>query len=316
MRIHIPLLNDDLAPRASRGERPLSCWMRKSHSQPTREGLKPVYRLPGLSHKAAEHIVEMARQEFEETWHKPVGRPKSLGWLGALRLCLVRLRRNVTFEELGEDFGVAKTVAFGYHHEMTEFLADAIGCSTEDLKRGVKRGKVFLVDGTLIPTWNWRHRKDLFSGKHKRYGVNVQVVADIHGRVEAVSKARPGSWHDKRCHDEAGLDAALDGAGGKVGDSGYQGTGLTTPEKRKPKTELTPRQKRYNKSVSKIRVAVEWAIGHLKNWRIMTTRYRGVINHRLDNTILAVAGLQRLNDLYSTRSLSLERLQRKERVSE
>jgi hypothetical protein len=28
--------------------------------------------------------------------------------------------------------------------------------------------------------FNWRHRKDLFSGKHRQYGMNVQVVADLH----------------------------------------------------------------------------------------------------------------------------------------
>jgi hypothetical protein len=45
------------------------------------------------------------------------------------------------------------------------------------------QGKVCLVDGTLVPTFNWKHRKDLLSGKHRRHGVNVQLFVDLHGRV-------------------------------------------------------------------------------------------------------------------------------------
>lgn len=273
-----------------------------------------MYKLPGLSIRAAEHVLGLAEEAFPD-WDAPVGRPKALGLPEALRLCLVRLRQNLTFAELGENFGVSTSVAFDYHHAMTKFLAEEIGCPTDALAGQVK-GKVCLVDGTLVPTWNWRRRRGMYSGKHKRYGVNVQVVADLHGRVEAVSKAYPGSWHDKHCYDEADLDTILTGAGGVVADPAYQGTTATTPEKKKPGTDLTKKQRRYNKSVSTIRVGVEWAIGHLKNWRILTTRYRGKINTRLDNTILAVAGLQKLNDRYSTRKLTFERLQPKQAVSE
>jgi hypothetical protein len=76
----------------------------------------------------------------------------------------------------------------------------------------------------LVPTFNWRHRRDLHSGKHKRYGANVQVAADIHGRVDGVAGPFPGSWHDKRCYDEAGLSGVEAASGSGAGDSGYQGT--------------------------------------------------------------------------------------------
>lgn len=270
-------------------------------------------KLPGLSQRATEFVVDLAEAELAD-WDRPVGRRKALGLLGALRLCLVRLRQNNTFEELGETYAISDSTACDYFHLMAAFLADAIGCPVEDLKDNVK-GKVHLVDGTLVPTWNWRHRKDLYSGKHKRYGVNVIVVADIHARVEAVSKANPGSWHDKHAYDEAGLDTTLAGCGGGVGDSGFQGTNLTVPDKKPRGGELTDKKKANNKRISTVRVGVEWCIAHLKNWRILTTRYRGEINHRLDNIIQAVAGLQRLNDTHSTRKLTFTRLQKKEAVS-
>ena len=31
------------------------------------------------------------------------------------------------------------------------------------------------------------HGKDLLSGKHRKYGTNVQLFVDVHGRIIAVS---------------------------------------------------------------------------------------------------------------------------------
>src|SRR5512146_3440981 len=48
-------------------------------------------------------------------------------------------------------------------------------------------GRVRRIEGTLVPTVNWRHRSDLRSGKHRRYGVNVQLLVDLHGRLIGAS---------------------------------------------------------------------------------------------------------------------------------
>ena len=41
--------------------------------------------------------------------------------------------------------------------------------------------------------------------KHRQYGMNVQIVADLHGRVLGVSRGFPGSWHGMHCSTDAGL---------------------------------------------------------------------------------------------------------------
>ncbi len=263
-------------------------------------------RLPGLSTRATQCVVELAEQELSEKWDAATGRPRALSIVQALRLSLCWLRRNLTFAELGEDFGVGPTTAWEYAHTMTAFLADVLGCPAEDVA-GWVAGKVILFDGTLVPTFNWRHRRDLYSGKRRRYGVNVQVLADIHGRVEGVSRAFPGSWHDKHCFDEAGIDAVLAGGGGGVGDSGYQGVDAVTPIKKRPGGKLADAEKKFNTALASVRVGAEWVIAHVKNWRIMTSRYRGDVNERLDNVILTTAGLQALNERFSDRKLSLAR---------
>lgn len=258
--------------------------------------------------RAAKLVVELATEAFPR-WTPKVGRRPKLDVVGALRLCLCWLRRNMTFEELGEDFGIGTTTAWEYAHGMAEFLAEIIGCPAESLADQVA-GKIVLVDGTLIPTCNWRHRRDLHSGHHKRYGVVLQVLSDVHGRVDACSKAFPGSWHDKHCFDEADLARILANCGGLFGDCGYQGIDGVTPIKERSDRQLTEDERRFNKWVASIRFAVEQAIAHIKNWRIMTTRYRGHLD-RIDNVILAAVGLQALNDHFSDRRLNLSRLVKK-----
>jgi hypothetical protein len=84
-----------------------------------------VYRLPGLSHRAAEYVRDLALSEFAD-WNKPVGRPKDLSVEQALRLALIHLRRNCTYAELGEDVGVVASTAWGYVQLMTKFIADVL----------------------------------------------------------------------------------------------------------------------------------------------------------------------------------------------
>src|SRR5260370_27127937 len=150
------------APPQRKGPFRGSCGLRDPH---TTERASSVYRLPGLSIKAATLVVELAEQEFPD-WHKPVGRPRSLTLPEALRLTMCRLRRNSTYNDLHEDFGIGCTTAWDYHPQMVGFLAETLGCTDDDLP-DLLASKICLIDGTLIPTFNWRHRSDLLAGKHR-----------------------------------------------------------------------------------------------------------------------------------------------------
>ena len=52
-----------------------------------------------------------------------------------------------------------------------------------------------IVDGTVCPTWDWRHIPDLYSTKAGNAGMNVQVAATLDGRVAAVG---PRAVHSAR----------------------------------------------------------------------------------------------------------------------
>jgi hypothetical protein len=62
-----------------------------------------------------------------------------------------------------------------------------------------------------------------------------------------------------------------------LADGGYQGTGLITPSKKPPNGDLTDEQRHYNYSLNRLRAAVERAIAHLKNWKILKTGYRRIM---------------------------------------
>ncbi|WP_219232339.1 transposase family protein [Austwickia sp. TVS 96-490-7B] len=59
-----------------------------------------------------------------------------------------------------------------------------------------------------------------------------------------------------------------------------------TPLKKKKGHERTDNDKHYNTEISSIRAHVEHAIGHLKQWKILATGYRGRLTELPD--IIAV----------------------------
>ena len=55
-----------------------------------------------------------------------------------------------------------------------------------------------MVDGTLIPIGRVAADQPFYSGKHRRHGMNLQVIASPAGDILWVSGALPGLVHDKK----------------------------------------------------------------------------------------------------------------------
>ena len=139
-----------------------------------------------------------------------------------------------------------------------------------------------LVDGFVAPVGERESYHGLFSGKKHVCGQNVQVVADLDGRVADLGDPVNGARHDAAAFFISGIaerwaSHLVPGGAGMIGDGGYQGTGPITPHKKPPGGELTAQQKAYNYSVNRLRAAVERAISHLKNWKILKTGYRRIM---------------------------------------
>lgn len=103
----------------------------------------------------------------------------------------------------------------------------------QPLEKALDAPGSLVIDGTLIPVWNWRSLGKInFSGKHKRAGFNHQVICTVDGKLLVITDQLPGARHDAFAFKEHGLEKYLGET--TLADKGYVGLGLLTPTKRKP----------------------------------------------------------------------------------
>jgi hypothetical protein len=140
-------------------------------------------------------------------------------------LVLAYLRKGETFADLAAGFGVGTTTAWRYVNEVVALLsarAPKLGKAVRDARRA---GYAYVVlDGTLIPIDRVAKDRPFYSGKHRRHGMNLQVIASPDGSILWVSGALPGSVHDKKAERIWGVLHELEAAGlVTLADKGYQG---------------------------------------------------------------------------------------------
>jgi hypothetical protein len=184
-------------------------------------------------------------------------------------LVLAYLRKGETFAELAAGFGVGTTTAWRYVNETVELLAARAPKLRQAIRAATKAGHAYVVvDGTLIPVDRVAADRPFYSGKHKKHGMNLQVIASPGGDILWVSGALAGAVHDKKAEWIWGVLAELEAAGLPVlADKGYQGSSYAKiPYRGKGKPES---QKAANRAHAKLRAPGERANALLKNWRIL-----------------------------------------------
>lgn len=77
----------------------------------------------------------------------------------------------------------------------------------------------YIVDGTLLPCWSWHGHQELYSGKYKTTGRNVQVACDLSGRLAWISDPIDGHRHDTAALRASGVLNTLD-PNNWIGDKG------------------------------------------------------------------------------------------------
>jgi hypothetical protein len=215
--------------------------------------------------------------------------PPVLALGNSVVITLTYLRRNRVQWELAETYGVSQSTISRAITAVTPLLARALARYVPTAEE-LQPGRQYVVDGTLLPCWSWACNPDLYSGKHKTTGMNVQVVCTLDGELVWISDPVAGARHDVFCLDTSG---ALDGLdpGDWLGDKGYVGRSMITPIKKSMDIELLDWQKTFNTAINKTRAVVERVIANLKNWRILHTDYRRPLD-TFSVTISAVIGLQ------------------------
>ena len=156
-----------------------------------------------------------------------------------------------------------------------------------------------LVDGTVCPVWDWDAIPDLYSGKAKYTGMNVQIACNLKGGVAAIGPVPVhGARHDAHAFEASRLKEILQksmtagNTGADLGYIGVDGIGIV-PFKRLSGAELLDWQRDFNTIFSKIRAAVEHAVAKVKTWRMLSReggRYRCPIG-KFESMLAAVTGL-------------------------
>jgi hypothetical protein len=182
------------------------------------------------------------------------------------------MRRNRVQAELAETCGVSQPTISHAITGVTPLLGKVLKeyvPAADDLDGRTQ----YIVDGTLLPCWSWASHPDLYSGKHKTTGINVQVACTLDGRLAWISDAVSGNRHDTYCLSESGVLLTLD-PGNWIGDKGYVGNDMITPIKKPACRDLLDWEKEFNNQVNKIRYVIEQVIANFKTWRVMHTDYR------------------------------------------
>ncbi|WP_330282259.1 IS5 family transposase [Streptomyces sp. NBC_00588] len=185
-------------------------------------------------------------------------------------LTLAHLRNGQPYAQLAAGFGVGTTTVYRYVNEAVELLA-ALAPTLAEAVRAASMKAFVILDGTLLSIDRIAADRPFYSGKHKKHGMNVQVIADPKGRLLWASPALAGAVHDVRAAREHGIIDALAEAGINCwADTGYQGAGGTVRLPYRGRWDrLSAGQQAVNRSHAKVRALVEQAIATLKSWRLL-----------------------------------------------
>jgi hypothetical protein len=97
-------------------------------------------------------------------------------------LVLAYLRKGETFAELAAGFGIGTATAWRYDPRPLACWPPARrSCALRAAKTA--RHAFVVLDGTLIPVDRVAADRPFYSGKHRKHGMNLQVIASPEGEI-------------------------------------------------------------------------------------------------------------------------------------
>jgi hypothetical protein len=284
------------------------------------------WALTGLPRAEFRHLLPAFEAAFDRAHpagRTAAGRPRQR-WPGGgrrsgvpstadkLLFVLVYLKTYPLQAMLGQLCGISTPRANYWLHHLLPLLRSAL----DDLgvlpeRDGAQLGKQptgpgpLIIDGTerrrqrpKSPEKQARH----YSGKKKTHtDKNVLVANASSGRVLFLSPTRAGAVNDKRIADEEGLTYPPGTTLYK--DAGFQGyepavRQTCQAKKKSPGGALTEREKRANRTLSRVRVRVEHAIAGVKRSRIVKDVFRNKEPGLSDVAMEMATGLHHLRVNY------------------
>ena len=195
-------------------------------------------------------------------------------WVQAV-VVLRWLKDGTDVRALARDSGVWQATAYRYLHEALEVIAQRSPDIADVLNRLRRRGEPFVcLDGTLVRTDRVAARTQAgnhlwYSGKHKAFGGNVQVLTDHTGLPVWTAPVEPGSPHDITAAQAHALPALYRAASlglPTVADKGYTGAGIgiKVPDKN---PDPDPDTRWRNELITCMRAPAERANAPIKHFK-------------------------------------------------
>ena len=160
--------------------------------------------------------------------------------------------------------------ALRYVTETVALLAARSAKLRQSLALAQEAGHACLViDGALIPIDRVVADRPFYSGKYRKHGMNLQVIATPDGDIVWVSGPLPGAVHDLTAARIWGIVRELASCGLVIlADKGYAGAGehIRTPYRGRNKPAS---QNDANRAHARLRSPGERANARLKTWRIL-----------------------------------------------
>ena len=255
--------------------------------------------LTGISWGQLTRLSILVHAEIRSLTRENAKKPPAVGLLDSVAMVVMLMRRNVTQAFTGGIFGCSQPTVSRRWDLLRPVIGKVLEPYVPDPVKMVGRRGTALVDGTVCPVWDWDAIPDLYSGKAKYTGMNVQIACNLKGVVAAIGPVPlHGARHDAYAFEASGLKAILensldpDNTGADLGYIGVDGIGIV-PFKRLGGGELKDWQREFNTDFSKIRAAVEHAVAKVKTWRMLSReggRYRCPID-KFESMLAAVTGL-------------------------
>ena len=224
-------------------------------------------------------MVRIVRDK--EKQKKKSGRPPKLRIEDQILLTLQYLREYRTYYQIGIDWKISESNACRIVLKIENILIR----SRKFALPGKKKLLDYSLDEDLIlmdvmespierPT---QHQKSFYSGKHKQHTLKNQVViGQKSNRIICLAHAK-GKTHDFKLlkNSKTRFHQLLK----VIADKGYQGISKIhnlsqTPIKKYKKKKLSKEQKKSNRELNRLRIAVEHVNRRLKIFKILSYPYR------------------------------------------
>lgn len=132
-----------------------------------------MYHITGLTAPAIAALYRILSETYPRP-EKTTGRPVALTQQQQIRAAIIYSRRNRTEADLAETFDVSQATISRAITTWTPRLAAALQHLVPTVDDLDPR-QTLIIDGTLVPCWDWSQQTGLYSGKHHRTGLNLSI---------------------------------------------------------------------------------------------------------------------------------------------